>query len=140
MDVKDCIKFANEHPVCYMATADGDQPRVRIFYLWYADESGYYFVTIAGKDVIKQLEQNPKAEVCFFNNAAGPGDWIQMRLAGEVEFLKDEANLERAYQNRAWLDAIVGYSVRPLVRPCRIATGEAHFWTMADDSKQPIRF
>ena len=140
MDVKDCIKFANEHPVCYVATADGDQPRVRTFYLWYADGSGFYFVTIAGKEVIGQLERNPKAEECFFNNAAGPGDWIQMRLAGEVEFLKDEENLERAYQNRAWLDALVGYSLRPLVRPCRIAIGEAHFWTMADDSKTPIRF
>jgi uncharacterized pyridoxamine 5'-phosphate oxidase family protein len=140
MDLKDCCTFANEHPVCYVATVDGDQPRVRTFYLWYADESGFYFVTIAGKDTIRQLEQNPKAEVCFYNNAAGPAEWKQMRVTGEVEFLEDEESLEKAYQNRAWLDAIVGFSVKPYVRPCRIATGEAHFWTMADGSKTPIPF
>jgi len=140
MDVKDCIKFATENPVCYVATADGDQPRVRTLYLWYADESGFYFVVMAGKEVSKQLEQNPKVEVCFFNNAADPPGWKQMRVAGEIEFLKDEESLEKAYQNRSWIDALAGFSIRPFVRPCRIATGEAHFWTMADDSKKPIRF
>jgi uncharacterized pyridoxamine 5'-phosphate oxidase family protein len=29
MELKDCIKFANETPVCYLATAEGDQPSVR---------------------------------------------------------------------------------------------------------------
>ena len=43
MDFQDCIKFATEIPVCYLATADGDQPRVRTFLLWYADETGFYF-------------------------------------------------------------------------------------------------
>jgi uncharacterized pyridoxamine 5'-phosphate oxidase family protein len=119
---------------------DEDQPRVRTFYLWYADESGFYFIPLAGKDVTSQLHQNPRVEVCFFNNGAGPADWKHMRVTGEVEFLEDEENLEKAYENRAWIDAIAGFSVKPFVRPCRIATGEAHFWTMADDSKEPIRF
>lgn len=140
MDLKECIKFATENPVCYLATTDGNQPRVRTFYLWYADESGFYFVPLAEKQVTRQLQQNPKAEVCFFNNGAGPKEWKHMRVTGEVQFLEDEENLEKAYQNRSWLDALVGFSVKPIVRPCRIATGEAHFWTLADDSKEPIRF
>jgi uncharacterized pyridoxamine 5'-phosphate oxidase family protein len=140
VDLKDCIKFANDNPACYLATTDKDQPRVRTFYLWYADESGFYFIPLAGKDVISQLQQNPKVEVCFFNNGAGPAEWKQMRVTGEVEFLEDEKSLERAYENRAWIDAIAGFSVKPFVRPCRIFTGEAHFWTMADDSKEPISF
>ncbi|MCE7698204.1 MAG: hypothetical protein K8E24_005000 [Methanobacterium paludis] len=36
MDFEDCIKFANETPVCYLATADGDQPRVRALGFWFA--------------------------------------------------------------------------------------------------------
>jgi pyridoxamine 5'-phosphate oxidase len=137
MDFQDCCKFATENPVCYLATADGDQPRVRTFLLWYADESGFYFVPMSVKEVAKQLQRNPKVEVCFYNNAADPADWKQMRVMGEVEFLEDEESLEKAYQNRSFLDDIVGYSVRPLVRPCRIPTGEAHFWTLADNMKEP---
>jgi pyridoxamine 5'-phosphate oxidase len=140
MDLKDCIEFATKNPVCYVATTDGNQPRVRTFYLWYADESGFYFVTIAGKDVVRELQQNPKAEVCFFNLATGPADWKQLRVTGEIEFLEDAETLEKAYQNRAFLDAFVGFSIKPYVKPCRIAKGEAHFWTVADNSKTPIRF
>lgn len=137
MDIQDCIKFATENPVCYLATADGDQPRVRTFLLWYADESGFYFVAMSPKQVTKQLQRNPKVEVCFYNNAADPADWKQMRVMGEIEFLEDEESLEKAYQNRSFLDDIVGFSVRPLVRPFRIPAGEAHFWTLADNLKEP---
>ena len=136
MDLKDCIKFATENPVCYLATAEGDQPRVRTFLLWYADESGFYFVPTGQKEVTKQLQQNPKLEVCFYNNAADAADWKQMRVTGEIEFLEDEENLEKAYQNRSFLDDILGFSVRPLVRPCRIPTGEAFFWTLGDNLKE----
>jgi hypothetical protein len=31
LNFSDCVKFANENPVTYIATADGDQPRVRAF-------------------------------------------------------------------------------------------------------------
>lgn len=137
MDIQDCIKFATENPVCYVATMDGDQPRVRGFLLWYADESGFYFITMSPKQVSKQLQQNPRVEVCFYNNPADPADWKQMRVMGEIEFLEDEESLEKAYQNRSFLDDIVGFSVRPLVRPFRIPTGEAHFWTLADNLKEP---
>jgi pyridoxamine 5'-phosphate oxidase len=136
MNVKDCIKFATENPICYLATAVGDQPRVRAFLLWYADESGFYFVPLAQKEVTKQLQQNPKVELCFFNNPADATDWKQMRLTGEIEFLEDEETLEKAYENRSFLDPLLGFSVRPLLRPFRISTGEAHFWTLADNLKE----
>ena len=136
MDFQDCIKFATENPVCYLATADGDQPRVRTWLLWYADESGFYFVPMSTKEVTKQLRRNPKVEVCFYNNAADPADWKQMRVTGEIEFLEDEETLEKAYQNRSFVDDMVGYSVRHLVRPFRIPAGEAHFWTTADNLKE----
>jgi uncharacterized pyridoxamine 5'-phosphate oxidase family protein len=136
MDLQDCIKFATENPVCYLATADGDQPRVRTWLMWYADESGFYFVPLASKQVFEQLKQNPKLELCFYNNAAEATDWKQMRVSGEAEFLEGEEDLERAYQNRSFLDPILGFSVRSLVRPFRVATGEVHFWTLGDNLKE----
>lgn len=38
MELKDCIEFANMNPVSYIATVDGDKPRVKGLILWYADE------------------------------------------------------------------------------------------------------
>ena len=137
MDFQDCIKFATENPVCYVATMDGDQPRVRTFLLWYADESGFYFITMSPKEVSKQLQQNPKVEVCFYNNPAELMGARQMRVTGEAEFLDDEEVKEKAYQTRSFLDAIAGKSVRPITQVFRISTGEAHFWTMADNLKEP---
>jgi pyridoxamine 5'-phosphate oxidase len=136
MDLQDCIKFATENPICYLATADGDQPRVRAWLLWYADDSGFYFVPLASKQVTEQLKRNPKLELCFFNNAADAADWKQMRVVGEAEFLEDEESLEKAYENRSFLDPILGFSVKPLLRPFRVASGEAHFWTLADNLKE----
>jgi pyridoxamine 5'-phosphate oxidase len=137
MDFQDCIKFATENPLCYVATADGDQPRVRTFLLWYADESGFYFITMSPKEVTKQLQQNPKIEVCFYNNAADLMDAKQMRVVGEIEFLDEEEILAKAYEARSFLDDIVGYSVKPLTRAFQISTGEAHFWTLPDNLKEP---
>ena len=122
--------------MCYLATADGDQPRVRAWLLWYADESGFYFVPLASKQVTEQLKANPKLELCFFNNAADAADWKQMRVAGEAEFLEDEKSLERAYENRSFLDPILGFPVKSWLRPCRVASGEAHFWTLPDNLKE----
>jgi pyridoxamine 5'-phosphate oxidase len=136
MDLQECIKFATENPVCYLATAEVDQPRVRTWLLWYADESGFYFVPLASKQVTEQLKRNPKLELCFFNNAAEAAGWKQMRVTGEAEFLEDEETLEKAYENRSFLDPILGFSVKPLLRPFRVASGEAYFWTLPDNLKE----
>jgi pyridoxamine 5'-phosphate oxidase len=144
MDMQDCIKFASENPICFLSTLDGDQPRVRTWLLWYADESGFYFVSIAGKQVDKQLHASPRVEVCFFNNAANAPDWKHMRVTGKIEFLESEEVLAKAYEARTFLDPIVGRSVEPLVRPFRVYDGEARFWTLANFLKEsevePIKF
>ena len=137
MDIQDCIKFATENPVFYVATTDGSQPRVRALLLWFADESGFYFITLAPKEFTKQLQNNPKVELCFYNNAADLMDAKQMRVTGKVEFLDDEETLEKAYEARSFLEPGIGKPLRPLLRPVRISTGEAHFWTMADVLKEP---
>jgi uncharacterized pyridoxamine 5'-phosphate oxidase family protein len=137
MNFQDCVSFATENPVCYLATTDGDQPKVRTWLLWYADENGFNFVAIDGKQVTAQLKANPKVELCFFNNAPQPQDWKHMRVTGEIEFLDSEEMLAKAYEARSFLDPIVGRSVEPLVRPFRVYTGECHFWTLAGFLKEP---
>lgn len=88
MDFEDCVKFANETPVCYLATAEGDQPRVRALGFWFADETGFYFQIGAMKDMYGQLQTNRKVEACFWQPDEQTG--TMMRVAGEVEFVDDQ--------------------------------------------------
>jgi uncharacterized pyridoxamine 5'-phosphate oxidase family protein len=34
MNLQDCIQFATQNPICFLATIEGDQPRVRALALW----------------------------------------------------------------------------------------------------------
>ena len=71
-------KFLKEAGVYYLATAEGDQPRVRPFGTAHIFEGRLYIQTGKVKNVSKQLHLNPKAEICAFKN----GEWL--RVAGEL--------------------------------------------------------
>ena len=137
MNFQDCIEFANEHPVCYLATTDGDQPRVRTLLMLLADENGFSFVTFSPKELVKSLKANPKVEVCFYNNPAELGDAKQMRVTGKVKFLTDKETLDKAYETRTFLEPLAGRPLRPITEVFQIYTGEAHFWTIPDVLKEP---
>jgi pyridoxamine 5'-phosphate oxidase len=126
MDLNECAEFANENPVGYVATLEGDQPRVRAFLMWFADESGFYFHTGEPKNVCKQLRGNPKIEVCFSTE----GHEKTMRVAGEVEFLDDAKLRARLIEERPFLKHLVKGPEDPALVIFRISHGEARFWTM----------
>ena len=71
-------KFLKEAGTYYLATVDGDQPRVRPFGTVNNFEGKLYIQTGQSKDVSKQLHANPKCEICAFKD----GDWI--RIACEL--------------------------------------------------------
>lgn len=72
------LEFLKEAGTYYLATVEGDQPRVRPFGTAHVFEGKLYIQTGKVKDVSKQLMANPKAEICAFKN----GEWI--RIAGEL--------------------------------------------------------
>lgn len=74
-EVYDFLKSAGTY---YLATADGDQPRVRPFGTVDIFEDKLYIQTGKSKDVSKQLAANPKAELCAFKD----GTWL--RVSGEL--------------------------------------------------------
>jgi uncharacterized pyridoxamine 5'-phosphate oxidase family protein len=137
MDLQDCITFATENPVCYLATTDGDQPRVRAVLLLFANENGLYFVTLSPKEMSKQLHKNPRVEICFYNNPADLQNGKTMRVTGEVEFLDDEELKKEVYEKIRFIEDLAGKPIEHLLEVFRIKTGEAHFWTMADQLKEP---
>ena len=64
--------------IFYIATIDGDQPRVRPFGTINIYEDKLYIQTSKQKNVSKQIQNNNKVEICGFKN----GEWI--RLSGEL--------------------------------------------------------
>ena len=75
-------KFLKEAGRYYLATVEGDQPRVRPFGTIHIFEGKLYLQTGKIKDVSKQIHANPKAEICAFKD----GEWL--RVAGEL--IEDE--------------------------------------------------
>ena len=71
-------KFLNEAGAYYLATVEGDQPRVRPFGTAHIYEGKLYIQTGKSKSVSKQIAANPKVELCAFKD----GTWL--RVAGEL--------------------------------------------------------
>ena len=133
MNIQDCIKFTNNNPVCYLATVEDDQPRVRALGFWFADETGFYFQTSSIKEIPNQLKKNPKAEACFYKHEGIIG--TMLRISGEVEFIDDIAFREKAMNDRPFLKSF-GITVdSPSLVLFRISHGQAHFWTMENNIK-----
>jgi pyridoxamine 5'-phosphate oxidase len=144
MNLQDCIKFATENPICFLATIEGDQPRVRALGLWFANENGFYFSILSPKQAYGQLKANPKVEVCFYNNPTDLMQAKQMRVTGKVEFVADQELQEKAAGEGAWLEELTGKPLGHLWKNFRIRSGEVCFWTLADTLREPelerIRF
>ena len=133
MDFTDCFKFANENPTCYLATAEGDQPRVRCLGMWFADNTGFYFQAQSVKAMCKQLEKNNKVEVYFHTK-----DFKRvMRVSGRVEFIDDLEMRAKCIKERPFVKNFgITEPSDPLLAIFQIYTGEAYFWTMADSMKE----
>ncbi len=71
-------QFLKEAQTYYLATVEGNQPRVRPFGTAHIFEEKLYIQTGKVKNVSKQLLANPKAEICAFKG----GEWI--RITGEL--------------------------------------------------------
>ena len=86
-------QFLKDAGTYYLATVEGNQPRVRPFGTAHIFEGKLYIQTGKVKPVSKQLAANPKAEICAFKD----GMWL--RISGEL--VEDD----RAEARRSMLDA-----------------------------------
>ena len=76
--MQEIVEFLKSAGTYFLATADGDQPRVRAFGTAEVFEGRLYIQTGKSKDVSKQLQANPKAEICAFK------DGVWLRVSGEL--------------------------------------------------------
>ena len=73
--MKEVYEFIKNCGTYYLATIDGDEPRVRPFGTINIFEDKLYIQTGKVKDVSKQIEKNPNVELCAFNGQ----EWIRVR-------------------------------------------------------------
>ena len=71
-------QFLKDAGTYYLATVEGDQPRVRPFGTAHIFEGKLYIQTGKVKPVAKQILANPKVELCAFK------DGLWLRVAGEL--------------------------------------------------------
>jgi uncharacterized pyridoxamine 5'-phosphate oxidase family protein len=86
-------QFLKEAGTYFLATVEGDQPRVRPFGTAHIFEGRLYIQTGKSKAVSKQLAANPNVEICAFK------DGVWLRVAGEL------AEDDRVEAKKSLLDA-----------------------------------
>ena len=77
--IEKAYQFLDEAGTYYLATVEGDQPRVRPFGTALLYDGRLYIQTGKIKPVSRQIAANPKVEVCAFKD----GKWL--RIAGILE-------------------------------------------------------
>ena len=99
--MKEVQEFLKECGVYFLATTEGDQPRVRPFGTAEIFENHLYIQTGKKKEVYKQIEKNPKVEMCGFKE----GKWIRVtgklipddRIEAKKDMLDKNPDLRRMY-------------------------------------------
>lgn len=92
--MQEVYEFLKNCGTYYLATVDGDQPRVRPFGTIDLFENKLYFQTGKVKNVSKQIAANPKIEICgMYNNR-----WIRVEAqAVEDKRIEPKRHLLDAY-------------------------------------------
>ena len=99
--MNEVYEFLKEAQVYYLATVEGDQPRVRPFGTVDIFEGKLYIQTGKVKAVSKQIQANPKAEICAFKD----GKWLRVagtlvrddRVEAKAHMLDNYPNLKGMY-------------------------------------------
>lgn len=100
-DIERVCTFLKDCGTYYLATVEGDQPRVRPFGTANIFEGKLYIQTGKSKDVSKQLAANPKAELCAFKG----GTWLRVaatlvnddRVEAKKDMLDNYPSLQQMY-------------------------------------------
>ena len=100
--MQEVYEFLKKCGTYYLATVEGDQPRVRPFGTVDLFEDKLYIQTGKVKDVSKQMMANPKIEICAFDGST----WIRIaataveddRIEAQEHMLEGYPSLKANYQ------------------------------------------
>ncbi len=128
--MSEVVKFLSEAGTFYVATVDGDKPKVRPFGIAVEHEEKVYFVTSNKKDIYKQLKINPNFEV---SATAKDGTWI--RLKGKAVFENNIAVKKKAFEILPVLINIYQSVDNPMFEVFYTSDGEASIYSFTGEPK-----
>ncbi len=126
MTKTEVLEFLNKNPVVYLATCEGKKPHVRGMLMYKADENGIIFHTGKTKDLHKQLEKNPEAEICSFSQQENK----QLRISGKMEEIRDEYLKKEIVEARPFLKPWIEKLGLDILGVWKLKNGKATIWTM----------
>jgi uncharacterized pyridoxamine 5'-phosphate oxidase family protein len=103
--------------ICFLATTDGDQPRLRPVSPVKTDGFVVYVANLSSSNKTREIAANPNVELCYLDERN-----VQVRITGVAEVVSDPAILEEVLGEktllRAYLETIdrsrfLLYRVRP---------------------------
>lgn len=100
--MKEVYDFLKKAGTYYLATVEGDRPRVRPFGTIDLFEDKLYIQTGKVKNVSKQLAANPKAEICAFMD----GTWLRVAC----ELIEDDRREARVHMLESYPELKSMYS------------------------------
>ena len=128
--MNEILKFLTDNSIFYIATVDGNIPKVRPFGFVMDFEGKLYFGTSNQKQVYKQLKANPHFEV---STTSKTGEWL--RLKGKAVFNTNQKTKQAALDAMPSLSKI--YSVEDSIfEVFYIEEAEATFNDMKGSSRK----
>jgi uncharacterized pyridoxamine 5'-phosphate oxidase family protein len=123
------LQFLTDNPTFYLATVDGNIPKVRPFGFVMNFEEKLYFATSNQKNVFRQLKANPNFEV---STTSKTGEWL--RLKGKAVFNTNKQTKQAALDTMPFLASL--YSIEDSIFELfYIEAGEATFNSMNGASR-----
>ncbi|MGG7162550.1 pyridoxamine 5'-phosphate oxidase family protein [Clostridium ihumii] len=125
------LKFLNDSSVFYLATMEGNMPRVRPFGFSMIYDNKLYFLTNTEKNVYKQLEKNPSFEICALSPS---NEWI--RINGQAKFDNDNLDAKKkVFEIAPDLLGLYESPENPKMSLFYLSKGSATVYSMKNDPK-----
>jgi general stress protein 26 len=106
----------------YLATIDGDQPRLRPVSPVRTDGFTVYVANLRGYHKTAEIAANPKVELCYLSDGHD-----QVRITGTAEVLRNRAVLESIWEENPLLRQYLGSIDNPDLIVYRIVPAQVRF-------------
>ncbi|MDR1060022.1 MAG: pyridoxamine 5'-phosphate oxidase family protein [Clostridiales bacterium] len=115
------LEFLKSNGLGFIATVEGQQPRVRAFGFGFYEDGKFWFCTNSQKKVYAQLKATPYAEVAF----SAPDFSQNLRLSGHVVFDGSAEAKKRVMDAMPGVAQLYGSPDNPIFEVFYLEKGEA---------------
>ncbi len=93
MNYEKALTFLKNRSVCFLATCDEGQPRVRPMSYYLKADDRLWMATYKDSRKVSQIEKNCKVEICFADD-----EYQHIRVEAEGEVRTDKASREKLWE------------------------------------------